>query len=419
MQALMNWMEKNLAPKMNKINNNIWVQTLKDAMMQILPLILVGSLLSILSILQEYVPAMPDLTPISNYTIGMVGFIVSLLIPFNYIERKKLHNLRLIAGMTSLGMYAMISHLNNAERFVFDSLGAGGMFVAIIVGVVAGLVFHVFGKFSFFKEDSSMPDFVRQWFDNMIPVTACIAGTWLLTYVLNIDVYAAINGALSPLTGLSETLFGFTFLYFLMCFLYTMGISVWMVYSVLYPIMLAGIMENADQVAKGLPAQNLLTSEVYFSGWLGIGGVGGTLILCLLLLFAKSTRLKAVGKASLFPSILNINEPIVFGAVAWNPMLMIPMWIHGLITPVITFLWLKGGLAEIPDKLFGFWYCPFPVSTWMVSPTVGGMALLVILVILNLLIYYPFFKLYDKQQVQVEAEKAAKRAAKRAVAARD
>ena len=417
MKTFIDWMDRRLAPPMNKVNNNAWIQALKNSMMQILPLILVSSLVTIIAILQDFIPHMPDLWPITNYTMGIVGMLVAFLIPFNYIEQKRLHSLRLIAGLTSIGMYLMVAHLNDPEVFVFDTLGAGGMFVAIVIGIVAGLIFNAFGRFSFFKEDSSMPDFVRQWFDNMLPVIVCIALTWTLTYLFKFDVYAIINMALSPLTNLSETLFGFTLLYFLMCFFYTMGISVWMIYSLIYPIMLKGITDNAQAVADGLPATHLMTSEVVYSGWIAIGGTGGTLLLCILFLFAKSRRLKALGKASLFPSILNINEPIIFGAVAWNPILMIPVWIHGLVTPIVTFLLLKAGLAAIPSSIFGFWYCPFPISTWLVSRSVGGLILLAITVVLNLAIFYPFFKVYDRQQVGIEAEKAKERASKVAAVA--
>jgi len=412
MQPIITWLELNLAPKMNKVNNNIWVQTLKDSMMQILPMILVGSLVTILAILEDFIPAMPNLWTVTSYTMGIVGLLVVFLIPFNYTERKKLHHLRLISGMTAIGMFLMISYTNDPEAFIFDTLGAGGIFVAIIVGVLCGLLFGLFGKFSFFKEDSSMPDFVQAWFDNMIPVIIGIGITWFLVEILGIDVYTLINNILSPLTNFAETLPGFTFLYFIMCFLYTMGISTWMVYSVIFPIMLSGIMQNSADVAAGLPAANIFISEVIYSGWVAIGGTGGTLLLTFMLIFAKASRLRAVGKASLFPSLLNINEPVVFGTVVWNPILMIPMWIHGIVTPIITYLWLRGGLAAIPSELFGFWYTPFPASTWIVSRSTGGVVLIALLFAVNFLIYYPFFKVYDKQQVEAEMAKAAKKAAK-------
>ncbi|MCL2558696.1 MAG: PTS transporter subunit EIIC, partial [Treponema sp.] len=358
-----------------------------------------------------FFPSMSSLWLLSSYSFGIVGLLVAFLIPFNYMERRKLHRLRLVAGMASVGMYLMTSHAHDSARFAFESLGAGGMFVAIIVGIFSGSVCALFGKFSFFKEDSSIPEFVRGWFDAMVPVTICIGLAWLLVVVLGLDVYALINTALSPVTIFSENIFGFTFVIFLYCLIYSMGISTWTLSSVTMPIMFAKIAENASNVAAGLPATNIFTSEVIFVGWIAHGGMGATMVLCLMLAFrAKSKRLKAIGKASIFPSLLNINEPIVFGAVAWNPILMIPMWLHGIVSSIITFLWLRAGLTNIPTEVFNFWFLPHPVTTWLVSRSAGALLLWAILFAVNFLIYYPFFKLYDRQQVALEAEKAREKA---------
>jgi len=74
--------------------------------------------------------------------------------------------------------------------------------------------------------------------------------------------------------------------------------------------------------------------------------------------------------------------------------------------PYITWLWLRGGLAAIPSNVFGFWYCPIPIITWMVSRSVGALILVLILFAVNTLIYYPFFKVYDHMQSTEEVKAA-------------
>ena len=44
MQKLISWLENSFAPKMSKVNNNVWVVTLKDSIMQILPFIFLGTI---------------------------------------------------------------------------------------------------------------------------------------------------------------------------------------------------------------------------------------------------------------------------------------------------------------------------------------------------------------------------------------
>ena len=54
----------------------------------------------------------------------------------------------------------------------------------------------------------------------------------------------------------------------------------------------------------------------------------------------------------------------MFGCIAWNPILMVPMWLQGIILPIIIYVLTKViPLFPIPDILFNMWYCPFPICT--------------------------------------------------------
>lgn len=85
-----------------------------------------------------------------------------------------------------------------------------------------------------------------------------------------------------------------------------------------------------------------------------MGGIGTTLPLVIMMFFlAKSMRLKAIGRATVVPSIFNINEPLMFGApVVFNPFFMIPMWIVSIVIPSITYWALYLGWVSIPSKTF-------------------------------------------------------------------
>lgn len=54
MNSLIHWLETSFTPRMNKINNNVWIVTLKDSIMQALPLIFLGSIFCMLAILNDY-----------------------------------------------------------------------------------------------------------------------------------------------------------------------------------------------------------------------------------------------------------------------------------------------------------------------------------------------------------------------------
>jgi PTS system cellobiose-specific IIC component len=391
------WLEESFAPRANKISSNIWVKTIKNSLMQELPLVFVGSLVTILAILQDFIPNFPNLWPLSSYTIGLIGVATAFLIPFNYMEAKKLNKMRFIAGLTGFCLFALIIRMEDVTDLSYSAFGAGGMFAAIVVGVVVAAVVALFRNFTFFSKDSGMPDFVRFWFDGMVPVVLLIGAGWFLVYVLNLNIFGALQAVFKPVSLIAETFPGFVLGYFMWCFLYSMGISTWLPYAVYTPIFLTAIQANVDAVAAGQAAVNISTSEVWFSGWLGFGGTGATLTLVFMLAFSKLKQLKTLGRASILPGLLNINEPVVFGCIAWNPIMMIPMWLHGLILPAITYVALRTGLVPIPSSIFQMWYCPFPISTWIVSRSVSGLVLLAVLVVVSILIWLPFLKVYEKQ----------------------
>ncbi|TVV05172.1 PTS sugar transporter subunit IIC, partial [Lactobacillus paragasseri] len=345
--------------------------------------------------------------PISSFTFGLVSIFIAFLFPFNFMEHMKLNKQRIIAGLSSVALFLMLANptwdkSGSIISYQFSELGAGGMFVALVVGIYTALIMEAFGKFSFFSDDTSMPDFVIAWFDSMLPITVVIATGWLLSDILHFNFYQLIVNIFSPLATSLDTWWGFTLFLFFQCFIYSMGISGWVLAAIDQPVMLAGIAANAREVAAGHAATHIFTSELVYSfPW--IGGVGCTLPLVLLMLFAtKSKRMKALGKACILPSIFNINEPVVFGTVVWNPYLMIPLWINGIVLPLITSLWFKAGLSPIPHSLMQMWYIPFPFVTWIVSPAISSLILLLILFVVGGLIWYPFLKVYDNSLIKEE-----------------
>ena len=407
MNGFMNFLNTKFAPRAQKIANNGWIVTIKNSILEVLPFIFVGSFITLLNIPLNFWKWWPNLAPISSFIFGLVSIFIAFLFPFNFMEHMKLNKQRIIAGLSSVALFLMLANptwdkSGSIISYQFSELGAGGMFVALVVGIYTALIMEAFGKFSFFSDDTSMPDFVIAWFDSMLPITVVIATGWLLSDILHFNFYQLIVNIFSPLATSLDTWWGFTLFLFFQCFIYSMGISGWVLAAIDQPVMLAGIAANAREVAAGHAATHIFTSELVYSfPW--IGGVGCTLPLVLLMLFAtKSKRMKALGKACILPSIFNINEPVVFGTVVWNPYLMIPLWINGIVLPLITSLWFKAGLSPIPHSLMQMWYIPFPFVTWIVSPAISSLILLLILFVVGGLIWYPFLKVYDNSLIKEE-----------------
>lgn len=421
MNKFMKWLEESFAPKLQKVTNLTWIVVIKDSLLQILPFILAGSIFCCLAILNDYIPWLPSFWTPFGWTMSKISLMVAFLIPFNYCEKKRYRKQRILAGISGLILFMIcvepeIVADNQAGTFGqgHDAYGAGGMFVAILAGIIAGLIFGAFAKFSFFKEDSAIPDFVRQWFDALLPICLTVCLGWIAVDILNFDIYNTVVAALTPLQNFANTWYGMTIILFLYCFIYSMGISTWVLTPVTEPVKLAGIATNLSLVAAGTATVanlSIFTETFIYTCYLWIGGVGATLSLVVLMCFtAKSRELKALGRACLVPGILNINEPVVFGAIAWNPLLMVPMWLQGIILSLLTWLFTKViPLAPIPRIQFELWYCPYPISTFISTQgSIMGVLFAIATFLVSGLIWFPFFKAYDAQKVREEQAVAKK-----------
>lgn len=230
MEKIMNFMQNSFAPKVNKITKNVWVSSIQDAVMAVLPFILVGSLITLVSLINEIKPILPDLTLVNSFSFGMIGLFVAFLIPYFVMDKKKYTDKKLIAGLASVSLYLMLIVPSfNGETgeitFTFERFGATGMFVAIIVGLIVALVMSLFSRWSLFGEESSLPDFIIVWFDTLIPVTLLFIGGWLCISTFEIDFFEIIVKLMSPLMSIGQSFWGFVLIAFLMTFLYSFGIS--------------------------------------------------------------------------------------------------------------------------------------------------------------------------------------------------
>jgi len=408
MERFMNWMGDVVAPKMEALTGNAWLSALQKAVIKTLPMVLVGSLITIYNVLRNFIPALPVLTSLRDYTFGLISLFMVFLIPYYVLELKKNHKMKLIAGFTGISLFMILVKPEITDAgyiYRFSAFGAGGMFVAIVAGLFTAVIMNMYSKFSFFKKDSVIPDFVKEWFDSMLPIATVVLIGWLIVIQMNFDLYAFIVAFFMPLNNIAQSLPGMILLYLLPTILYSMGISGWVFQPILNPIALVAITANAEAVAAGLSASQPFTNEAVYA-WLSLGGRGATLPLAIMLLTANSRQLKSLGKASIVPSILNINEPVVFGCIAWNPILMIPLWITAVVLPAITYLGQVTGLVAIPVEVFNMWYCPVFISSWLVNHSVSGLILTAVNLAVAAAIFYPFFKIYDKQQLKLEKEES-------------
>ena len=121
---------------------------------------------------------------------------------------------------------------------------------------------------------------------------------------------------------------------------------------------------------------------------------------------AKSKELRAVGKASSIPVLFGVNEPILFGApLILNPIFFIPF----IAAPILNIWMFKAFVDFLGMNSFQYilpWTTPAPLGIVLGC----GISLLsiifaVLVLVVDFVVYYPFFVVYDKQKCEEEALK--------------
>ena len=401
MNKFMNYVEQHVAPLIRKIGQNIWISATQEAILAAVPATLVGSVATLISVFRGFgLSFLPDLSMLSSFSFGLFGLFLAYQLPCIIMEKKRHRKVARQAGLAGLGLFLLLVYpsFNEEGNLVLTTanLGAGGMLNALVSGYITAIVFNIFVKHSLFKEDSALPSFIITWFDSIIPWTLCLLFGILLTFTLEFDLIEAIRALLLPISTFSQSFGGFILVVTLILFMYSFGISAWIIYPLLSLIWMEGQNANLALVAQGLPPTNVHTYEVFQMCF--IGGQGATLALCLFMTFlAKSKRVKTVGRAALIPSIFNINEPIVYGApVAFNPTLMIPFWFAGLANCIIVWIAFSSGLCTVPVEPFRM-TMPSLLYAPLALKSISGLILHLVCFTATAVIYYPFFKVYYKQ----------------------
>ena len=405
MNKLISWMTDNVEPVLTKISRNPWILAIQQAILTCMPLIFIGSFVLIIGILGNFIPGFPDTSPLSSFSMGLLSMFLSFLVPYNIMEKKRHSAHKKEAGIAGMILFLILTKpqfVDGTTEFVSSTLGNGGMFHALIAGCFAGFVMNVFANISFFKKDSAIPDFITIWFDTLIPMLIIMVTGWIFVYVLDLDLYLIISNLFIPFVSLGDSLIGFIILYFIgYVFLYSFGISSWLVWPLEAAIIYTGLEANQAAVAAGEVATRLNVSGI--GSYICLGGSGCTLALAFMfLLFSKSKKNKVIGKSTFIPSMFNINEPLVYGApIAFNPILMIPFWISGLVAAVLTWFGLYANMIPKITFQWEFWYLPKPLGAFAVGG-MSGLLFVAVIFIITCFIYWPFFKIYDNRCLEEE-----------------
>ena len=283
------------------------------------------------------------------------------------------------------------------------NMGGGGMFVGIIVSILAVEIFRFTNKSGFkVSMPEQVPPSVARSFEALTPAAIIVLLIGSITYYLQFDWHGFIGKIVTPLVKASDTLPSVWILVILVTFFWSFGIhGVSIVGSIARPLWLQLIDQNTAAAASGVAGNQLpaIAAEPFFQWFIWIGGSGCTIGLVIALaIFAKSTYGKQLGRTALVPGIFNINEPIIFGApIVLNPTLIIPFIITPLVTATLSWFAMSLGLVS-RVVVTAPWTLPGPIGAFVAT---GGdwraSVLNIICIVISVIIYYPFVKIFDKK----------------------
>ena len=250
-----------------------------------------------------------------------------------------------------------------------------------------------------------VPDFVSKSFE-LIPVTIIVGGTFILIRWASLQVFDVlppqiISQFLAPLVGSMDNPWAVLFLHFCICTIFFFGIHSSVFGPITRPIMGAYIAENiaANAAGQALPHFYTAGTSSAFFGFTGAGITMGLVIACML---SKSQRYRKIGKVAFFPSLFGINEPILFGApVILNPIMFIPFVFGGAIIGTLPMFMMHWGIVDMP--IFDPPYVGVFLEGFLTNGDYMSIFANLIQLVLAVLIYLPFFKIMERQELREEA----------------
>ena len=290
-----------------------------------------------------------------------------------------------------------------------SKLGSAGLFVGIIVAIFAVEVYRLTTTTGFkIRMPEAVPESVARSFEALTPAARIIFTLTILTYWLKIDLHDIIGSVIKPILKFSDSWFSVILIVFMITFFWSFGIhGDSIVGSVVRPLWLMLLEQNATALANGQPVPHIAAEPLY-QWFVWIGGSGTTIGFALLLLFkSKSAYGKTLGKAAILPSIFNINEPIIFGApIVLNPTLLPPFIIVPIVNATIAYFAMAAGLVNRVTSTPP-WTLPGPIGAFLATNgDFRALILNVILIVISIIIYYPFFNVYEKKLLAEERAEA-------------
>lgn len=420
MNALIAQIEKG-KPFFEKVSRNIYLRAIRDGFIAGMPVILFSSIFLLIA----YVPNIFGYAWPSNieafimkpygYTMGIIALLVAGTTAKSLTDamNRKLESTNQINFLST--MLAAISGLLLLSSDSIDGgfangfLGTKGLLTAFLAAFITVNIYHFCVKNNVtIRMPEEVPPNISQVFKDVIPFALSILSLYALDVIfrsfLGGGVAEGIGKFFEPLFTAADGYLGITIIfgaYALFWFVGIHGPSI--VEPAIAAITYANIETNFQLLQAGEHANKILTSGTQMF-IVTMGGTGATLVVPFMFMWlTKSKRNKAIGRASVVPTFFGVNEPILFGApIVLNPIFFVPF----VLTPIVNVWVFKFFVDVLGMNSFSVnlpWTTPGPLGIIMGTGFgLWSFVLAIALIAIDVVIYYPFVRVYDEQVLAEE-----------------
>lgn len=416
-----------LARISQKLDGNLYLTAVKNGMLSYMPFTVVASFFMILAYFP--IPQFTDfitsvlnvsdssvwqskLMYVNDATLSVGGLYVLITLTKNLAESFKTNVTQ--CTLVAVSSFLLLTPQNDIEGTKFlevSRIGVQSMFLAIFVGIFVTLIYKKVDEKGFkIKLPSSVPPAVSGPFEAIIPMFVVITFFLVIRItfevVLDSDMLTVINNVISaPLTSIGSSLLGIIFLRVLENIFWFFGLHGGSIMdSVIGPVYQVLEDQNRAATLAGLEPVNIIT-QGFRANYMVIGWIGASIALVLV---AKSRQYKEIGRISLVPHLFNIGEPTLFGIpLMLNFSYIIPFLFSNVVSILVAYAAFATGLVP---KITGLgqipWTTPPIISGYLVTGSIRGSILQLVLIIIATLIWLPFViaadkKIYQQEQLEI------------------
>ena len=393
MEKLIALLQDKLEPLCQKLQTQVFLRAIHDSFLGMAPISFVSAIVLIIKQFVELFgitnEALSDLCGlIYRLGLGAVSLYLVLFMAYHLCHYKKKDPLMTMA-LSVLG-FVLVCIVPYGDLHLID--GRGILWAILIPIFVSRLYPYYNKKFS----DLSFLPFLAE---TMIVVIFCLLYLLIRTYGTILEGYLAC--VIKPLDSFSDSFVFVLFVTVLLHVTWFLGMHDSAYAGILAPIREGHLSINGTAFLQGTALPYIFTTPfwVYF---VILGGCGSLFPLVILLNFSRSKKLKDAGKVGLIPCLFNITEPLMFSVpIVANMTLFIPFVLVSALNAGVSYLAMGTGLINKAYALPS-WNLPSFIGAYLSTGDLKAGLLVLGLLVMDGIIWYPFFKIHEKDILKTE-----------------